>query len=62
MEFFITYILRPPITVFSSDTDRPISTMPKQHQYSCRSVLSKDAANRQVYGVVYMSEYGALAK
>lgn len=62
MEFFIKYILRPPIIAFTSDTDHPLSTMPKQRQYSYRSVLSKDAANRQVYWVVYMSECGALAK
>jgi hypothetical protein len=62
MKFFITFYLRPPTTAFSSDTDIPLSTVPKQHQCSYRSVLSKDAANREVYGVVYMSECGASAK
>jgi len=56
------YFLRPPITAFSSDTHRHLSTVPKQHQCSCRSMLSKDAANRQVYGVVYISKSGELAK
>jgi len=62
MKFFIAFFLRPPITAFYLDTDLPFSTVPKQHQCSCRSMLSKDAANREFCGVVYTSECGTLPK